>query len=209
MTQAHESMHDQTTGQDTTRHDAYMERNGSNYSLIEKMTSKDIRREMVYELLDPIRVPVTINGRKYMLCEADEAVACRWRNEQLRNTKINSATKAVTVEGMADTEPFLVHLCLFQCDDEGKLRTKDDGSPDPRYVVPLPVIRKWPPHLVKDLFERAKQISRLTDDEKPKSLEELDAEIADLQQKRDALLRGVVSDEESKNSPGATTGTSV
>lgn len=86
---------------------------------------------------------VTIGGQQYVLREADGEASTRYANARLKYTEVQG-DRVVAVDGMADTEPLLVSMCLFT----------PDGRP-----VPLVVIRKWPGRVQRSLFDRAKRIS--------------------------------------------------
>lgn len=100
--------------------------------------------------LSPIEVPVSIDGRSYILREATGDAACRYRNALLACTQLGPEGKPSSVKGMADAEPLLVSLCLF--DDAGK-------------PVSGPTIRKWPARVLKALFDKATEISQLGEEE--------------------------------------------
>lgn len=112
-------------------------------------------------------VPVTINKEAYVLVEASEDSACKYRNASMKTMTFTDG-KVTGMVGGADLEPLLVHLCLFQGDK----------------AVPLHKIRSWPARVVKALFEKAKEISDLNED----TVEGIDKEIATLQERRKTLL---------------------
>ena len=96
---------------------------------------------------DAIKIPVTVKGVNYILNEASADGACQYRNAVLKCMAINSQGKASSVSGpLADTEPFLVSLCLV---DEGGHR------------VHLSIVRSWPNRVVSKLYNKAKEISEL------------------------------------------------
>lgn len=108
---------------------------------------------MVFEDVAPLTVPVTIGKDEYVLKEASGDAACRWRNAQLRAARMVEG-KITGVGDIADTEPLLVSLCLFT----------REGKP-----VPLATVRAWPNRVQKALFERAKAISHLNEDQQPQA----------------------------------------
>lgn len=112
-------------------------------------------KSLVFDSVTLQEVPVTIAGVSYVLRGATGAASCTYRNAMLAATKLNSEGKPTSLEGMADTEPLLVSLCLFDSNN---------------VAVPLATILNWPNHILKDLYDAAKEISRL--DEK-KTEEEL------------------------------------
>lgn len=89
-------------------------------------------------------------GKEYVLREASEGAACKWRNAQLKAARFNQAGQFISADSLADTEPLLVSLCTF---------TKDDGKP-----VPFNTVCGWPAKMVKQLFQKAVAISDLHED---------------------------------------------
>ncbi len=105
--------------------------------------------EMNFDL-EVVSIPVTIGGEKYELREASGDAACKWRNAILSKAKLGPDGKPQTVGSIADTEPLLVSLCLFN--ESGK-------------NVSLSVVRSWPARIQKALFNKIKDISDLDEDE--------------------------------------------
>lgn len=97
----------------------------------------------------------TIDGKKYILREADGTAACRYNNAKLHGTKFDENGKAVGIGNLADVEPLLVSLCLFE-----------DGA---KTHVPLAVVSAWPYQVIKALFDEAKEISHLDERDKAKN----------------------------------------
>lgn len=110
--------------------------------------------EMIFEDAAPVRIPVRIKGTDYVLCEVSEGGATQWHNKRLASTKMINGQLA-SLEGMAELEPLLVSLCLFQ----PKTDSKSDKVTD--VPVPIQVVRGFPHKIVKQIFERAKLISGL------------------------------------------------
>lgn len=148
---------------------------------------------MNFESIEPISIPVTIAGKNYVLKEATADVACKYRNIILKSTKLNVDGRVTSMEGLADAEPFLVSLCLFEVDGD-KLKP-----------VPITTIRSWPNRIQKALFAEAKNISELDEKETEAILQK---RIKDSQEKLEGLRSGAL-EEASKNGLLATTGTSA
>lgn len=110
---------------------------------------------MIFDDLTPVEVPVTVGAKQYVLREANGDAAVKYRNAMLACTQISQDSKAVSIRGMADLEPFLVSLCLF--DAQGKSVTKNE-------------ILSWPSRVQKALFARAKTISGLNEEDTVESL---------------------------------------
>ena len=94
--------------------------------------------------------PVYIGDAVYTLKEASIGAATKYRNALLDCATIGPDGKPSKFSGMADVEPLLVSLCLFD----------SEGSP-----VPLDAINRWPSRIVKQLFDRVKDISDLDETE--------------------------------------------
>jgi uncharacterized protein (UPF0128 family) len=113
---------------------------------------------MNFEDVTPIEIDVTIAGQSYVLREATEQVAVVYRNAQLRALSLKDG-KVSKVDNAANVEPLLVSLCLY------KVNTDKDGnkvvSPTP---VSLSVINGMRPRIVKQLYEKAKEISWLNEE---------------------------------------------
>lgn len=100
--------------------------------------------------LDPIEIEVKIDGEIYKIKEASGDAACKYRNAMLACTTLGPDGKPTNIEGMADVEPLLVSLCLYN--SAGKR-------------VNVHQIRGWPSRIQKALFEQAKNVSELDADE--------------------------------------------
>lgn len=127
-----------------------------------------------YEDLPPVTIPVNYRGKKYILHQADEGMACTFRNAQARAARMTDG-KVTGVDGIADVEPLLVSLCLKEV-------YKDDGS---TRAVPVSTIKSWDPKVVSDLFDWAKKISHLDGKD---TVESIDAQIEKLQKQREKLI---------------------
>ncbi len=107
--------------------------------------------KLVYEDLEPQSIEVEIGNKKYMLREADEAGACKYRNCLTSATKFDANGRPIGVDGLHDAEAVLVSVCLFEV----------YGNNNEERPVLLAAIRKWRHELVKDLFRHARRISGL------------------------------------------------
>lgn len=106
---------------------------------------KIVGEGMVFEL-EAIAIPVIIGEVEYELREASAASACLWQNDFLSKAKLGPDGKVQSAKGIADSEPYLVHLCMV--DSAGKR-------------VPLETVKSWPAKIVRELFKKAKEISGL------------------------------------------------
>lgn len=106
---------------------------------------------MDFDSLVPAEEPVKFRGKQYVLREADADAVRRYRNAIFKCTRTGDNGRISAGEGLADTEPLLVSLCLFEVTDKGEK------------PVSLPTVLSWPGHVVKAIFEKAKEISRLNE----------------------------------------------
>lgn len=109
----------------------------------------------------------------YVLREASEDAAVRYRNTVMDSAEISAEGKPTRVRHLADIEPFLVHLCLW--DSEGKNPT-------------LRKVRSWPARVVKRLYDKAREISNLAEEED--TIEALQLRRDDIEQKLAKLRAG-------------------
>lgn len=139
--------------------------------------------------ITPQEIPVTVGGKKYVLREATGDAACRYRNALLKSTKLGPEGKPSHIDGMADVEPLLVSLCLYE-------------KTDPERLVALHLVRSWPSRIQKALFAKVKEISELDERDTAETLEK---QLAETQRKLAELKNG----DAAKNSHDATTAGSV
>lgn len=133
--------------------------------------------------------------------EAVSGVATAYRNMIYKATKLNDG-KVSGVDGLADTEPFLVARCTFRRDPTSE-----------RGVVPIgeAEVRCWPDGLVQHLLERVKKVNPGLVKEKDRTLAELRKAKADIEEKIKALEgpKPTSEEEELKNSQGPATRSSA
>lgn len=134
---------------------------------------------MIFGDLTPIEVTVQIGSIRYTLREATSEAAARYRNHVMASTTFGSDGKPTGVRGLGDLQPLLVHLCLF-------IEGTDNH-------VPLDMVKGWPERIVKPIFERAKEISELSEEEE--SIEALEKKLAKAREKAEILKNGPASTE--------------
>lgn len=107
--------------------------------------------------------PVVYKGQNYILREADSAASVAYRNRALNCVRYSESGNANQFNNLADLEPYLVSLCLF----------KEDGT-----KVSEATLKTWPSRVVKQLYNKAKEISYLTETDSTKSrlMEALESE---------------------------------
>lgn len=97
--------------------------------------------------LTPTVIPVTLGGEKYELREASGAASVKYKNAVMSGMVLGPDGKPTSAKNLADTEPFLVSLCLFKI-----------GSEKP---VELATVLSWPSRVQKRLYKLVKEISDL------------------------------------------------
>lgn len=109
---------------------------------------------------------MTIAGERFAIVEADEATAVKWKNKQVSSAKIGPKGNFTGVGDVADSEPFLVSMCLRRVKD-GVTKTGLDGEElklaDLGDAVDLKTVRTWPARVIRPIFERIKEVSDLNE----------------------------------------------
>lgn len=113
-------------------------------------------------VVDPKEIQVKIGDKTYTLREATGDAVVRFNGRRAQAGRFEDGKFVGVSSNLADAEPFLVSLCLF--DEAGKL-------------VPETVIRRWPSRVQKRLFDKVMEISELVEKEDLASLEKQKAEL--------------------------------
>lgn len=151
-----------------------------------------MEEELVFDSLEPAVAPVKLAGKAYVMVEASEAAAAKYRNFAARQVKYTPEGKLAGVGDVADAQALLVSLCLFEA--EG------------RVPVPVQIVRGWPARVVGPLFEAAKRmggIDQETEESLGKRIAADQARLAELKARKGG------AESEEGNSPGSGTPTSA
>lgn len=158
-----------------------------------------LSQEMNFDDLQPIEVPIKFRNRSFGLREASGDTAVKYRNAMLESTKLGPDGKPTSVKGMANIEPLLVSMCLIEyiADKEGKVRERP---------VNEATIRAWPNRILKPLYDKAREISALKEDDETEDA--LIKQISELQKKLDIVRKAnggssVDSESEKSGSPSS------
>lgn len=144
--------------------------------------------KMVFDDLDLREVEVVIKNVNYILREADGATAAKYRSAAVQGSRFSQKTKDVLVgPGIGDVELVLLSGCLL---------FKENGR-----RVPEGTIRAWPSRIITQLFNRAKQISELEEDDD--TIESLEAKISELQEKLSRLREDALGNAQSSTMDGS------
>lgn len=139
--------------------------------------------EIRFDSLDPIEEPAILGGQSYTLREISGDGRVKMDNARTRCYEYGPDGKLARVNDLANLEPLLVSLCLY------------DPSGNP---VPEDVVRAWPARVQRALYDRARMLNG-TDETK----ESIEKQISLLQEQ----LREMESREQAvKNSQNNSTG---
>jgi hypothetical protein len=108
-----------------------------------------------FSSLERVNIPVTVGDQQYILKEASGGAAKAYRNALMACMVLGPEGKPIKLSGLASVEPLLVSLCLV--DSKGR-------------PVDQKTVESWPARIVKVLFEKAKEISGLTEEAEERSL---------------------------------------
>lgn len=128
----------------------------------------DLLAPMVFKE-EQIAIPVTVQGKEYVLKEATGDAATKYRERILRATVLGPDGKPTKMNGVASADPYLLSLCLF---------TKN-GHP-----VPESTIRSWSNRVYKALFERLLTISEM--EVQQETIEALEEKLTELKRQQES-----------------------
>lgn len=157
--------------------------------------------------LAPAEVPVKYGKKELVLREATAEAARLFRNSATRGARLMD-DKSVILSEVGEAEITLLANCLFE---------KFKGGDRP---VGASFVRGMLSHIARELFDRAKKISRLDEEPSEAELDKQITELTALRDKKQKAVKGKDGEEsgsspqdgpgdEAKNSPSATTVTSV
>ena len=137
-----------------------------------------------------VEIPVKINGKSYILREADAGQVARFRNQATQGAVMENG-KVVGMKGVGDLNNFLLSLCLVNDDEK-------------RTPVSIEIIRRWPEKVVKALSEKASLISELKDEEESEEsltnkIEALNTQLAELKARNNSLGNGLSNIDDSSD----------
>ncbi len=142
--------------------------------------------ELDFSDLTIVELPVLVADKTYTLREATEDAARQYQNALTKCTSFVGGEFSGIKGPVADTKSLLISLCLF----------REDGK-----KVSVDTVRGWPARVVKVLFDKAKEISELGEDEE--TVESLKKEAVEIQKRLEKLEK---SDENPLgNEPDSTT----
>lgn len=143
-----------------------------------------IPHSLEFDDLAPVRVPVRLGARHFVLRPATAGEVIQYRNFIVRTTKVNTQDRSASTQGYADSEPYLLAMCLTE--------VKEGGREVP---VSIQTIKGWRNEVLNKVFDLLQRISgMLEEEEKPTreqllaQREELDGKLAELP--ADPLMNG-------------------
>lgn len=108
-------------------------------------------QELDFDDLTPTEIPIKIKGVvKYILKEASADVAIKYRNASMKGASIDTESKRVSPGESAGAEAIAVAASLYEL--------FGDGNSKQRPVL-LSTVLGWKNDVVKQLFDRLKEIS--------------------------------------------------
>jgi hypothetical protein len=138
---------------------------------------------MEFETVERIEVPVKIAGESYSLREADGETAATWKSARAASIRFVKG-EMVGTKGLGDLQAVLLSGCLF--------RVLED---DKECGVSKKTILKWPEKVSSALYDRAMEISGLS--EKGDDLETLREQRSKLDEQIEELEELAKNSEES------------
>lgn len=106
--------------------------------------------EFDFDSLETIEIPVKFKGNEYVLREATSGAAKEFSNARISRVKMSGTGEATSYGSLGDLEPLLVSLCLFEA----------SGKP-----VTIKFVELMPYKVQKALYNKAKEISGMDDDD--------------------------------------------
>ena len=103
-------------------------------------------------------------GKRFVLREPSGDAAVKYRNAVMKSTKFTAEGKPTGIDGLADAEPLLVALCLFE-------KVADKNGNEMFSPVSVTFVRAWPAWLQKKLFAKSQEMGDLLEKETQEVLE--------------------------------------
>ncbi len=135
--------------------------------------------DLNFDDLTPVEIPFSLGGKNYVLREATGDAAVQYRNAVAASTQLADG-KVSSIKNMADTEPFLVSLCVWELLEDGKERAITGAR-----------VRSWPARVQRRLFKKIQDVSELDEaslQELHKECKELNERIAEME--KDTVKNG-------------------
>lgn len=142
--------------------------------------------EFDFDDLEIRTIPVKYQRRKFILREADGGSVVAYRNKMTSAAKLTADGKMAEVKNIADAEPYLVSLCLFELNEVNRgEETKVREVP-----VTLDFVRSLPNKMMAQLYKWIKDNSDMTTEEETeatlqKDLERIQGKLANLKKVED------------------------
>lgn len=130
------------------------------------------------ENAQPQVVPFKYKRKRYELREPDADQVILWRSwcvSKMVPNQTGNGPPMVPGPGFHDNEPYLVSLCVVEIVGPGKEKP-----------VPLAQVRKWQYRMLEKLFNHAKVIGGIVEDD---TISGLEKKIKELQEKLDLLKK--------------------
>lgn len=137
----------------------------------------NLSEPMVFEVNDPIEVPVKIGNKDYLLKQVNAGGVVIYKNQAAAGMILDSSGNLKGLK-VGELDPLAVHLSLYYNDlSFGKL----NGS-----RVPLSEVNAFDPKIVAKLAERARLISNM-EEESGDTIEILEKKLQQAREKEELL----------------------
>ena len=107
-----------------------------------------------FDSIVPIEIPVTIGDRAYVLREATQEIAERYRAKILEHLKMNDGKLSGISGGVEEAKTLAVGMCLHEANAEDKALRR----------VGVKTVQSWTSRVVRALFDKLNEISILEDE---------------------------------------------
>lgn len=118
---------------------------------------KDIDPDLDFTNLEPIEIPIPYGSVTYYLREASEDTHKQYRSRAMKCYDTDGHIK--NPDMAAETPLWFVQMCLY----------KESGG-DPKNRVDLTIVRNMPTRIVAKLFDKARKISGMDQEETAESI---------------------------------------
>ena len=150
---------------------------------------QDLYTPIDFSELRIFNVPVTIGTEKYILNEATGEVYAKYRNASVKSARLSDKGKVVGIGDVADADYVLLAACMERVTDSGNV------------AMTIAEVKAWPSRVSIKLIDRIKAISGIDDEED--TVESLEEQIKDLQEKLAEMRQGKAKNEPSSLTDGS------
>lgn len=115
--------------------------------------------EFDVETAEPIEYLIkNLGGKSYIIKEAKSGEAAQYKNAVTACSTINAETGIMTNKGLANTENFLISLCMY----EASMGAGGEFVPSPK-PVGIRFVESLPHKVAQKIFDKIREISNLNE----------------------------------------------